>query len=66
MLRSKDRSTEVLTHGGKKNTGLNPVKWAKEIEKLGAGEIFLNSIDRDGMMSGYDLKLNKQNQEETK
>jgi cyclase len=48
---------EVFTRGGKKGTGLDPVKFAIEMEKQGAGELFLNSIDRDGMMQGYDLEL---------
>jgi cyclase len=49
----------VWTHSGKKKTKLNPLEWALEVEKLGAGEIFLNSIDNDGKMEGYDLKLVK-------
>jgi cyclase len=48
---------EVFTHGGKKPTGLDAVKWAAEAEKLGAGEILLTSMDRDGTKSGYDLEL---------
>lgn len=48
---------EVCTRSGKKATGLDPVKFALEVEKQGAGEIFVNSIDRDGMMQGYDLEL---------
>ena len=48
---------EVYTRGGKKGTGLDPVKFAAEMEKQGAGELFVNSIDRDGMMQGYDLEL---------
>lgn len=48
---------EVFTHGGMKATGLEPAKFAIELEKNGAGELFLNSIDRDGMMQGYDLEL---------
>jgi cyclase len=50
---------EVFTHGGKKGTGLDPVKFAVDMEKQGAGEIFVNSIDRDGTMQGYDLDLIK-------
>src|SRR3989344_1303979 len=50
---------EVYSNHGKKSTGKNPLEWAKEVEKLGAGEIFLNSIDRDGTAQGYDLKLIK-------
>ena len=48
---------EVCIFGGKEKTGLDPVKWSKRVEELGAGEILLNSIDRDGMKNGYDLKL---------
>lgn len=48
---------EVYTCGGEKPTGLDPVKHAKEVERLGAGEILLNSIDRDGAGNGYDVKL---------
>jgi cyclase len=48
---------ELFTHSGKKNTGLDPIKFAVEVAKLGAGELFLNSIDRDGTMQGYDLDL---------
>ena len=48
---------EVYSHHGKKTTGRDPVVWAKEVESLGAGEIFLNSIDRDGTAEGYDTEL---------
>ena len=48
---------EVYTHNGKKSTGINPFKFAEEAEKLGAGEIIINSIDQDGVMKGYDLGL---------
>lgn len=48
---------EVCIRSGKKNTGLDPVKFAIEMEKQGAGELFVNSIDRDGTMQGYDLEL---------
>jgi cyclase len=50
---------EIFTHGGKKPTGIDAIKWAKEAEKLGAGEILLTSMDRDGTKSGYDLDLLK-------
>ena len=49
----------VFTNSGKINTGKDPVEYAIEMEKMGAGEIFLNSIDRDGTMEGYDLELIK-------
>jgi imidazole glycerol-phosphate synthase subunit HisF len=48
---------EVHTRWGKNATGLDVVEWAREAERRGAGEIFLNSIDRDGMANGYDLEL---------
>lgn len=48
---------EVYTYGGRRKTGLSPVVFAKEVESAGAGEILLNSIDRDGTMKGYDLDL---------
>jgi len=48
---------EVFTHDGRKATGLDPVKHAVAMEKQGAGELFVNSIDRDGTMQGYDLEL---------
>lgn len=50
---------EVFTYGGKKNTKLEPVKFAIKMQEMGAGEIFLNSIDRDGTMQGYDIELIK-------
>ena len=50
---------EIWTHNGTRATGLNPVEFAAEMEKFGAGEIVLNSIDNDGMMQGYDLDLIK-------
>jgi imidazole glycerol-phosphate synthase subunit HisF len=48
---------EIWTYNGTKNTGINPVEFAKEVEKCGAGEIVLNSIDHDGVMKGYDLNF---------
>ena len=48
---------EVRTHNGKKKTGKCPSDLAQQMEKLGAGEIVINSIDNDGMMKGYDLAL---------
>jgi len=50
---------EVYTHGGRNTTGLDAVKWAKKIEGLGAGEILLTSMDRDGTKNGYDIELTK-------
>ena len=48
---------EVFTYGGTKGTGLDAVRWAKEVQGLGAGEILLTSIDRDGTKDGYDIGL---------
>jgi cyclase len=45
----------VMVQGGKRDTGLDPVAWARTVEERGAGEILLNSIDRDGMKCGYDI-----------
>lgn len=50
---------EVYTHGGRTPTGRDAVKWAKDVEKLGAGEILLTSMDYDGTKDGYDLNLTK-------
>ena len=48
---------EVCIHGGRKRTGLDPVEFASEMVRRGAGELILNSMDRDGTMQGYDLDL---------
>jgi cyclase len=48
---------EVFTHGGRTATGLDAVEWAKRVEALGAGEILLTSMDRDGTKNGFDLAL---------
>ena len=48
---------EVFTHGGRRPTGRDAVAWAREVEALGAGEILLTSMDRDGTGDGYDLEL---------
>jgi cyclase len=50
---------EVYTHGGRTPTGLDAVAWAKKGEELGAGEILLTSMDRDGTKDGYDLGLTR-------
>jgi len=49
---------EVRIYGGKEGTGIDAIEWARQVEKLGAGEILLTSIDADGTEEGYDLKLN--------
>jgi cyclase len=56
----------VMAGGGSKNTGYDPIEWAKIIESLGAGEILLNSIDRDGMRNGYEVRLLKEVSEAVK
>ena len=56
---------EVFTHNGTKGTGLNPADFARVVENLGAGEIVVNSIDRDGEMKGYDIDLARQIREVT-
>ena len=48
---------EVFTHGGRKATGIDAIEWAVKMEQLGAGEILLTSMDRDGTKSGFDLGL---------
>ncbi|MBM3364990.1 MAG: imidazole glycerol phosphate synthase subunit HisF [Betaproteobacteria bacterium] len=50
---------EVFTHGGRKPTGLDAVEWARKMESLGAGEILLTSMDRDGTQDGFDLMLTR-------
>ena len=48
---------EVFTHGGRKPTGLDAIEWASRMERYGAGEILLTSMDQDGRQNGYDLAL---------
>ena len=48
---------EVFTHGGRTPTGIDAVTWARNVQQLGAGEILLTSMDRDGMADGYDVEL---------
>jgi len=50
---------EVFTHGGRKATGLDAVEWAKKMQALGAGEILLTSMDRDGTRNGFNLPLTR-------
>jgi len=50
---------EVFTHGGRRSTGLDAVAWARKMQKLGAGEILLTSMDRDGTREGFDLPLTR-------
>jgi imidazole glycerol-phosphate synthase subunit HisF len=48
---------DVFIYGGRKNTGRDAIAWARQVERLGAGEILLTSMDRDGTRAGYDLEL---------
>ncbi len=50
----------VFTHGGKKETDLEALSWAKKVEKYGAGEILLTSMDRDGTGNGFDIEITKE------
>jgi len=50
---------EVFSHGGRKPTGLDAVEWAKKMQHLGAGEILLTSMDKDGQKTGFDLELTR-------
>ncbi|MGM0436737.1 MAG: imidazole glycerol phosphate synthase subunit HisF [Bacillota bacterium] len=52
-----DDKWKVFIHGGRKDTGLDLIKWIKEVEQRGAGEILLTSMDRDGTRKGYDLDM---------
>ncbi len=56
---TRTSSWEVYTYGGRKPTGVDAVEWAKQAEKLGAGEILLTSMDKDGTKDGYDLQLTR-------
>jgi cyclase len=55
--RTGDQRWEVFTHGGRKATGLDVIDWARTMATLGAGELLLTSMDRDGTKSGFDLAL---------
>ncbi|GED43330.1 imidazole glycerol phosphate synthase subunit HisF [Cobetia marina] len=50
---------EIFTHGGRKPTGLDAVEWAKKMVELGAGELLLTSMDRDGTKAGFDLGVTR-------
>ncbi|QWT44977.1 imidazole glycerol phosphate synthase subunit HisF [Azospira inquinata] len=54
-----DGQWHVFTHGGRKDTGLDAVAWARQVQELGAGEILLTSMDRDGTKNGFDLALTR-------
>lgn len=55
-----DNKWRVFTHGGRNDTGKDLIEWVKEVERCGAGEILLTSMDADGTKDGYDLELNQQ------
>ena len=57
--RIKHKVWEIYTHGGRRPRGIDAIKWAKYMEELGAGEILLTSMDRDGTKDGYDLELTR-------
>ena len=50
---------EIFTHGGRKSTGIEAIGWAQKLVELGAGEVLLTSMDRDGTKSGFDIKLTR-------
>ena len=56
---SRGPGWDVYTHGGRKNVGLDAVRWAEQMAEYGAGEILLTSMDRDGTRSGFDLELTR-------
>ncbi|MCD6584081.1 MAG: imidazole glycerol phosphate synthase subunit HisF [Candidatus Omnitrophica bacterium] len=57
--KNSTKKWEVYTYGGTKATGIDAIEWAKKVESLGAGEILLTSMDKDGTKEGYDLELTK-------
>ena len=57
--RTESGGWEVFTHGGRKPTGRDALAWAREVQRLGAGEILLTSMDRDGTRAGYDVELTR-------
>jgi imidazole glycerol-phosphate synthase subunit HisF len=57
--KSVNNHWEIFTHGGRKSTGLDAVEWARRMADLGAGEILLTSMDRDGTKEGFNLELTR-------
>jgi cyclase len=57
VRRNAEGAFEVTTHGGRRGTGIDAIGWAAKAAGLGAGEILLNSMDRDGTRDGFDLEL---------
>jgi len=58
-LEGDENKWEIFTHGGRKETGIDAVDWATKMERNGAGEILLTSMDKDGTKSGFDLELTR-------
>ena len=55
--KKKDQGWEIFTHGGRKSTGINALEFASNMERHGAGELLVTSMDKDGTQSGYDIEL---------
>ncbi|HHD12002.1 MAG TPA: imidazole glycerol phosphate synthase subunit HisF [Deltaproteobacteria bacterium] len=55
----RDGGWEVYTHGGRRPTGIDAIQWARRVQELGAGEILLTSMDKDGTKDGYDIELTR-------
>ena len=58
-LKGDENKWQIFTHGGRKETGIDAVEWATKMERNGAGEILLTSMDKDGTKSGFDLELTR-------
>ena len=59
MQKKNGEKWEVFTHGGRNNSGIDALKYAKQMEDSGAGELLVTSMDKDGTKSGYDIELMK-------
>ena len=55
--KQNNKKWEVYSHGGRYNTGMDAIKWAQDLNNLGAGELLVTSIDQDGKATGYDINL---------
>ena len=55
--KQNNKTWEVYSHGGRQNTGMDAIKWAQDLNNLGAGELLVTSIDQDGKATGYDINL---------
>jgi cyclase len=58
-MMARGEGWDVYSHGGRKNTGLDALTWARQMAEHGAGEILLTSMDRDGTKAGFDLELTR-------